>query len=171
MEAINQLEHSYFLLKSGGGDYRDCIAWALERLRDSDEADDQDIVMLAASSARFEVMTFTAHVIERYSGQQALDAQLAAGKYLVTLRHDYQRHVETLSTLESKLLGLYERLNFPGWLCVLCRNCRYAKQERQYQEFFDKEFAYLARLWAVANSRRQFEARYSAAISAQHDAL
>jgi len=171
MEAINQLEHSYFLLKSGGGDYHECIQWAVDRLRGNEEGEDEDIVMLAASSVRSEVLTFAEHVVERYSGYQALDPQLAAGKYIVTLRHDYLRHVETVRTLESKLLGLYERLSFPGWLAVLCRNCRYAKEGLQYREYFEKEFAYLARLWAVASSRAHFESRYNRAISAKHDAL
>jgi hypothetical protein len=164
MEEINQLERSYFLLKSGGGDYRECIEWALDRLR-------TDIVMLAASEDRYEVLTFAEHVIERYSGYQALDEQLAAGKYLVTLRHDYLRGIETVRTLESKLQSLYERLKFPGWLSVLCRNCRHSKESKPCRDLFEKEFAYLARLWAVAMSRQQFEQRYNRAISAQHDAL
>lgn len=171
MEAINQLERSYFLLKSGGGDFRECVEWALERLRRDEEDDDTDIILLAASANRHEVLTFAEHVIERYSGYQALDSQLAGGKYLVALRHDYLRGIETVHSLESKLRGLYERLNFPGWLCVLCRNCRYAREMQSYRDLFEKEFAYLARLWAVAMSRQQFESRYNHAVSARHDAL
>jgi hypothetical protein len=171
MEAITQLERSYFLLKSGGGDYRECVEWALDRLRRDEEDDDTDIVMLASSEDRFEVLTFAGHVIERYSGFQALDEQLAAGKYLVSLRHDYLRGLETPHTLESKLQSLYERLQYPGWLAVLCRNCRHAKVALPYRELFEKEFAYLARLWAVAANRHQFESRYHRAVSLRHDAL
>ena len=171
MEAINQLERSYFLLKSGGGDYRECIEWALDRLRRDEEGDDTDIVMLAASADVDEVLTFAEHVVERYSGYQSLDEQLAAGKYLVSLRHDYLRGIETVRTLESRLQSLNERLKFPGWLAVLCRNCRHAKEAKPYCDLFEKEFAYLARLWAVAMSRQQFESRYNRVISARHDAL
>jgi hypothetical protein len=171
MQAINQLEHSYFMLKSGGGDYRDCIAWAVQRLRNNEEDDDTEIVLLAASEERAHVLELTEHVVERYSGYQALDAQLAAGKYMVSLRHDYLRGVETIRTLHAKLQNLYERLNHPRWLSVLCRNCRHARENLAYQEFFEKEFAYLARIWAVANSRAQFDARYNHAISLKHDAL
>src|SRR5204862_5819387 len=134
-------------------------------------ADNTDIVFLAGPEDPDEALTFAEHVIERYSGYQALDVQLAAGKYLVALRHDYLRAIETTRTLESKLQSLYERLKHPGWLCVLCRNCRHAKEARPYLDLFDKEFAYLARLWAVAMSRQQFETRYNRAISARHDAL
>ena len=171
MEAINQLERSYFLVKSGGGDFQECIDWALDRLRNDEENDDTDIVMLASSVDRYEVLTFAEHVVGRYSGYQALDAQLAAGKYLVVLRHDYLRGIETARTLESKLQGLYERLSFPGWLSVLCRNCRYAKHDASYRELFEKEFAYLARLWAVATTRQQFDSRYIRAISSRHDVV
>jgi hypothetical protein len=171
MEAITQLERSYFLLKSGGGDYRECVEWALDRLRQDEEDDDTDIVMLAASADPTEALTFAEVVIGRYSGYRALDAQLAAGKYLVALRHDYLRGIETVATLESKLMSLYERLRFPGWLRVLCRNCRFANSASPNRDLFDKEFAYLARLWAVAMSRPQFESRYNQAISALHDAV
>ena len=68
-------------------------------------------------------------------------------------------------------MSLNERLHFPGWLSVLCRNCRLAQEATPYRDLFDKEFAYLARLWAVAMSRQQFESRYNRAISTLHDAL
>ena len=171
MQAINQLEHSYFLLKSGGGDYRDCIRWARDRLRDNEQDDDAEILLLATASAFVETITLAEQLIERYSGYQALDAQLAAGKYLVALRHDYLRGNETVRTLESKLTNLYERLGYATWLSVLVRNCRYAKLMPDYRELFEREFTYLARLWALANSRTQFEARYNHAISARHDGL
>jgi hypothetical protein len=171
MQSINQLEQSYFLLKSGGGDYRDCIDWAVQRLRENEEGDDEEIVLLATSQGPAETLVLAEHVVERYSGLQALDAQLAAGKYIVTLRHDYLREVETIRTLHSKLQALYARLNHPRWLSVLCRNCQHARENRAYQEYFEKEFQYLARLWAVAMSRAQFESRYNHAISLKHDAL
>jgi hypothetical protein len=171
MESITQLEHSYYLLKSGGGDYHDCIQWARQRLRDNDEGDDEEIVLLAASTIRAEVLVLAEHVVERYSGMQALDSHLAAGKYLVTMRHDYLRGVETIRTLNSKLQALNEKLGFPVWLGVLCRNCRHARENLEYQDHFEKEFAYLTRLWAVATTRAQFDSRYNHAISARHDAL
>ena len=48
---------------------------------------------------------------------------------------------------------------------------RYAREHPAFREFFEREFAYLARLWVLANSRSQFEARYNHAVSARHDAL
>jgi hypothetical protein len=171
MEAINQLEYSYFLARSGCGDYRDCIDWAMERLRRNEEGDDSDVIMLAASEEPEEARTFTELVIERYSGQQALDLQLAGGKYLVALRHEYLRGNETVHTLESKLQRLYVHLEHPGWLSVLCRNCRHARVAAPYRDPFDREFAHLTRLWALASTREQFEASYNPAISARHDGI
>lgn len=171
MQSINQLEHSYFMLKSGGGDHHECVQWALQCLRDNEEGDDTEIVMLAASEDRLQVLELTAHVVERYSGYQALDEQLAAGKYLVNRRHDYLREIETVRTLYPKIENLYERLGYPRWLSVLCRTCRHARENLAPREYFEKEFAYLARLWAVAQSRAQFESRYVYAVSLKHDVL
>jgi hypothetical protein len=171
MQAITQLEQSYHLMKSGGGDYRECIRWARERLREEEDGNDEQIVMLATASEFTETMTLAENLIERYSGYQALDPQLAAGKYMVALRHDYLRGNEDVRSLDSKLTHLYERLQFPTWLSVLVRNCRYAKVIDEYRDLFEREFAYLARIWAVSNSRSQFQARYNHAVSVRHDGL
>ena len=76
-----------------------------------------------------------------------------------------------MHSLEDKLQRLNERLRFPRWLAVLCRNCRFAYEARCHRELFEDEFAYVTRLWAVAMSRHQFEARYNPAISRQHNVL
>jgi hypothetical protein len=54
---------------------------------------------------------------------------------------------------------------------VLCRNCRNARENLAFQDQFEKEFAYLTRLWAVATIRAQFDSRYNHSISTRHDAL
>lgn len=171
MQSINELEHSYYLLKSGGGDYHECVHWALERMQSNEEDEDEEIALLATSTERQETLTLTEHVVERYCGYQALDPQLAAGKYLVAMRHDYIRGVETVRTLAGKILGLAEKLHHPTWMAVLARNARYAREHPAFRDFFEREFAYLARLWVLANSRAQFEARYNHAVSVRHDAL
>ena len=76
------------------GDLNTTQIRALDRLRRDEEDDDTDIALLAASGDPSEALTFAELLIERYSGYQALDPQLAAGKYLVALRHDYLRGIE-----------------------------------------------------------------------------
>lgn len=169
MEAINQLEHSYFLARSASGSYRDCIDWALERLRRNEEGDDPNVILLAVAEEPEEARTFAELVIGRHSGQETLDGHLAGGKYLVALRHEYLRGHETVHSLESKLQRLYWQLRCPGWLSVLCRNCRHAREAAAWRGPFDREFAYLARLWAVATTREQFAARYNPGMSAGND--
>ncbi|HTU67205.1 MAG TPA: hypothetical protein VMF52_14750 [Steroidobacteraceae bacterium] len=171
MQSIHELEHDYHLLKSGGGDWHDCIEWATERLRSDEENDDEEIALLASTTERHEALTLTEHVIARYCGSQALDAQLAAGKYLVALRHDYLRGVETVRTLAGKIQGLSEKLQHPPWLAVLTRNARKARERLEYKDAFDREFAYLARVWALSGTRTEFILRYDHTVSTSHDAL
>jgi hypothetical protein len=171
MEALAQLEHSYFLAKAGMGDYHACIDWAVDRVCHDEEGDDEEIVLLAAASRRIEVLTLTEHVVERYCGHDALDNELAAGKYIAALRSNYLGRSETFASLGPKLRDLYVRLNYPDWLSVLCRNCEYAATVPEYKAPFEREFAYIAHLWVLARTRADFDNIYNRAISRQNDAF
>ncbi len=53
---------------------------------------------------------------------------------------------------------------------MLSRNCEYATDVSIFEEPFEQEFAYIAGLWESVASRADFEAKYSRAVSDQHDA-
>jgi hypothetical protein len=169
MEAISQLEHEYFLLKCGVGDYRACIRWAMDRLLHDQEGEDLNIVLLAAATKESEASPLIPRIIETYCGAIALDAELAAGKFIASLRDAYLQGKETIKSIDAKLNRLYCRLNYPNWLVMLSRNCEYATDIPAFQEPFEKEFAYIADLWATVSSRQEFERNYSREISNQHD--
>jgi hypothetical protein len=171
MKAVEELEHSYLLAKTGVGDYHDCIDWAVERIEADEEEGDVEVVQLATSTGRFQALALTEHLVERYCGHEALDPMLAAGKTLVAMRHDYLRGVETVRSLASKLPTMSRQLAFPSWMTVLCRNCKYATVVPEFLHPFEEEFAYLARLWVLAKTRAEFEDAYKASISRRHDAF
>ena len=98
-----------------------------------------------------------------------LDDQLAAGKYVVTLYDSYLKGKETIESLDGKLAKLYHHLGYPNWLVMLSRNCEYATDVPCFREPFEKEFAYVAGVWASVTSRAEFEAKYSRETSNQHD--
>lgn len=170
MEAIAQLEQEYFLLKVGVGNLHACIDWAIERLRQNQEGDDREIVLLAAATEQEEVTALVEKIITRYRGIHTLDEQLAAGKYMVSLRDAYIQGKETIESIDAKLTRLYQRLGYPDWLTMLSRNCEYATDVPAFKEPFEQEFAYIAELWKGASSTDEFEAQYSRAVSSQHDA-
>ena len=170
MEAITQLESEYFRLKVGIGDYQACIDWAIERLRQDQEGDDLEIVLLAAATKQEEVPPLVEQIIERYCGTSTLDDELAAGKYVASLRNGYLQGSETIDSIDAKLTTMFRRLGYPDWLVMLSRNCEYATDMPPFEEPFEKEFAYVAGLWASVNSREEFETKYSRAVSNQHDA-
>jgi hypothetical protein len=169
MEAIDQLQHNYFLLKVGFGDFHACIDWAIERLQQDQEGDDLEIVLLAAATEQSEATPLVEQIVERYCGSNTIDAQLAAGKYVASLRKAYLQGTETIESIDAKLTKLYNHLGYPNWLVMLSRNCEYATDIPAFEEPFEKEFAYVAGLWESATSRPEFEAKYSRAISNQHD--
>ena len=53
---------------------------------------------------------------------------------------------------------------------MLSRNCEYATDIPAFKEPFEREFEYVASLWASTASKAEFEAQYSREISNQHDA-
>jgi hypothetical protein len=170
MESIDRLQHSYFLLKVGVGDFRACIDWAIERLRQEQEGDDLEIVLLAAATEQAEATRLVEQIVERYCGSTTIDGQLAAGKYVASLRKAYLQGTETIESIDAKLTRLYNHLGYPDWLVMLSRNCEYATDVPAYKEPFEKEFAYIAGLWESATSGAEFETKYSRALSNQHDA-
>ena len=169
MESIGQLEHEYYLLKYGVGDFQACIDWAIERLRHDQVGDDLDIVLLAGATQREEVTTLVERIIERYCGSSALDEELAAGKYVASLLPVYRLGKETIESLDSKFTTLCWSLGYPDWLVMLSRNCEYATDVPAFKEPFEQEFAYIAGLWDAARSLAQFKTMYSRAVSNQHD--
>ena len=170
MEAIAQLEDEYIRLKLGVGDYQACIDWAIERLCQDQEGDDLEIVLLAAATKQEEVPPLVEQIIERYSGTGALDDEFVAGKYVALLRNAYLHGNETIQSIDAKLTTLYSGLGYPDWLAMLSRNCEYATDVPAFEEPFEKEFAYVAGLWASVKSRDEFEKAYSRAVSNRHDA-
>lgn len=169
MNAISQLQNSYFLLKLGMGSHQTCIDWAIERLQSDQEGDDLDVVLLAAATNRDEIFPLVEKIIERYIGLASLDGELAAGKYIASLHQAYQAGKETVASLDEKFTKLYYSLGYPNWLTMLSRNCEYATDIPNFLKPFEDEFEYIANLWASAESLNEFESRYSRDISNQHD--
>jgi hypothetical protein len=170
MEAIAQLELEYFRLRFGYGDGVECVEWASERLGNDQEGDDLDIVTLAGARGRDEVMPLVETIIDRYCGSNRIDDEFAAGKYIVKLRADYAQGRETIQSVDSALSILYPKLGYPNWLVMLTRNCEYATDIPAFEEPFEREFSYIATLWAEAKNKADFAVKYSRDVSNQHDA-
>jgi len=169
MEKIALLEQEYLLLKMGVGSYDNCIEWAEHRLQCDEEGDDLDIVLLAGARVPDEILSLVEKIIVRYRGEDKLDNQLAAGKYIVRLRDLYLNGAETVESIDSKLTKLYWKLGYPDWMVMLSRNCEYAADVPAFLVPFEQEFSYIAELWRAVSTRQEFESKYNRRISNQHD--
>lgn len=169
MQNIEQLQQLHFKVRAGDADWRDCVDWAIERLRKDEEGDDLDVVMLAAATLPDEVPPLVQLIAERYLGQGALNEQLGAGKRVVALHRALKDGQETAVSLEPKLWRLYYDLARPDWLMMLARNCEYATDVPDFQKPFEAEFDYIAGLWLQAKTKAEFDALYDASISRSHD--
>jgi hypothetical protein len=169
MKNIEQLREIHFKVKAGEARWQDYVDWAIDRLRNDDEGDDLDIVILAAATLPDEVPPLVLQIAERYLGDDALNDELAAGKRIVKLHRAYKNGNETAVSLEPKLWRLYYDLAQPDWLMMLARNCEYATDVPDFQGPFDAEFDYIARLWHGSSSLIDFKSQYDSSISRSHD--
>ena len=168
MQDLAELEQACFQLRHGDGRVERCVDWAVERLRLDQEGDDLDVVLLASARGEGEVLPLAEAIIERYRGVQGLDEQFQAGKYIVELRAAYLAGQQSIQSLDAILTRLYPALDYPDWLVMLSRNCEYATDVADFEQPFEREFGYIARLWAEVGSVAEFEQRYCRATSNRH---
>ncbi|MCP1572310.1 hypothetical protein J2S30_000689 [Herbaspirillum rubrisubalbicans] len=171
MESIAILEHEYFRLRFGWENGSGCVNWAINRLRNNEEGEDLDIVLLAAASEMDDVRPLVETILERYCGTDRLADELIAGKFVAALRVAYLNGFETIHSLDMKLSKLYSELGNVDWLTMLSRNCEYATDISEFEIPFEKEFAYISDLWTAAEDLQEFKAKYSREKSNQHDAF
>ncbi|MCC7596385.1 hypothetical protein IGS61_02735 [Janthinobacterium sp. FW305-129] len=169
MEQLTELELECFQLRHGDGRADRCVDWAVERLRLDQEGDDLNIVLLASARGMDEVLALAEAIIGRYRGDARLEEQFLAGKYLVELRAAYLAGRESVQSLDARLTRLYPALGYPDWLVMLSRNCEYAIDVPDFEQPFEREFDYLAGLWAEAGNVAEFEQQYSRETSNRHD--
>lgn len=171
MNAIEQLQTLHFRMRIGRASWKDCIDWAIARLRRDEDDDDLDVVMLAAATRAEEVDSLVPQIVERYIGPGALSAELAAGKLIVELYEQYKEGKENATSLESTFWSLFYDLGHPSWLVMLARNCEYATDTEPFQKPFDEEFQYIAQLWRASRSQEEFLSKYDGKVSGSHDAM
>ncbi len=171
MNGVEQLWALHFRMRTGDANWKDCIDWAIERLRRDEEGDDLDVVMLAAATRADEVDSLVIQIVERYIAPGALSDEVAAGKLIVELYRAYTEGKESVASLEPKFWRLFYDLGQPGWLVMLARNCEYATDTEPVQKPFDQEFEYIARLWQESSSKEEFLSRYDRKVSDSHDAM
>jgi hypothetical protein len=165
MKAIDQLRTHYFLASTGIEDALHCINWAIERLLADEEANDNDIVLLAAAKTEDNVLPVVEIILKKYITDQPIDDLAIAGKYIVDLRCRYLSGEETISTLNSKINKIYYKKDYPDWLAMLSRNCEYATDIPAFIKPFEEEFSYIADLWEMSSSLKEFLTAYDRSVS------
>lgn len=168
MNAIEELRSLHFRMRTGSASWKDCVDWAVERLRNNDEGDDLDIAVLAGAR-KDEVKELVIQIVERYLSESALTNQVAVGKLIVALYDAYKSGSEPAESLDPTFWRLYYDFDHPVWLAMLARNCEYAIDIPAFQKPFEEEFEYIANLWRNAETQIEFEAVYDSRVSKSHD--
>ncbi len=169
MKAIHVLLEAFIPLKYNFTNGQECVKWAENRLLHDEEENDEDIILLSASTDEREIKELSSKILEKYIDKQFLEEEYCAGKFIVKLYELYKSGPVGIHRLDSIIGSLYSNLNYPDWLAVLSSNCEYATDMKDFRKHFDDEFSYIYKIWKNANSVGEFKEKYNRQVSSSHD--
>lgn len=170
MIKIEELHDIYVRTKFGLSKWKDCKAWALDRLINDEEGKDNDIVLLASSIFEEEIKDLTKNILINHMSEMQRNEEYWAGKYILELYEQFKSERIDIFKLDTILLKLYSQLDNPNWLVMLSRNCEYATDMPGFEKPFHDEFEYIVGLWRNCNNIQEFYENYDRDISNIHDA-
>jgi len=169
MNGIPDLLNCHFLASTGLGPADACIAWAITRLQNDEEGDDQDVVLLASTNDLNEALERSKRILSKYADPSTLNPEYIAGKCIANLHPRYIHQDISINQLDQIFGTLYSKLDYPNWLVMLSRNCEYATDVPNFVEPFEQEFQYIADLWNRSSSLNEFLQTYDRKTSNSHD--
>jgi hypothetical protein len=170
LNAIGDLISKYIQFEFEFAPIEKCIKWAEDRILESEEYHDQDIILLAGSIDQKEAEDYVQAILKKYTGTSDITKdECVCGQYIVKLYERYKNNKITVDDLEPILSKLYNNLEYPDWLVMLSRNCEYATDVYNYIDPFEQEFDYIANLWRSSESLNDFKSKYSRDKSNTHD--
>jgi len=169
MKAIKELLEAYIPFKHNFTSGQKCVKWAEDRLSYDEEENDEDIILLSASTEEREVKELSLKILERYIDKQFLEEEYCTGKFIVNLYESYKSGSVSIPRLDSIISALFVDLNYPDWLVMLSRNCEYATDMEEFRKPFEDEFLYIYETWKDAVSADEFKSKYDRKVSNRHD--
>jgi hypothetical protein len=88
MNAVEELQDILAAHNYGLGDLKACVDWAVERLSRNEDDSDEDVILLASSTAESETEELSRKIVRRYLPPDALNEEMLAGRYVRKLFSD-----------------------------------------------------------------------------------
>lgn len=171
MKKIDELHDLCVKARFSLGEWKDCVEWAVQRLINNEDQDDQSVILLASSNEQNEIEQLCSSILDTYITQGKRDDEYWAGKYVVFLHELFYGSEIDIFELEKRLWKIYYKLDHPYWLVMLSRNCEYATDVQAFEKPFHDEFEYIVSLWKTCDSITEFNEKYDSNISNSHDAV
>ncbi|MCU7873512.1 MAG: hypothetical protein KZQ91_12295 [Candidatus Thiodiazotropha sp. (ex Lucinoma borealis)] len=171
MNKIDELHDICIKAKFSLCEWCDCVDWAVQRLVNKEDEDNECIILLASSNEESEIKQLTKEIIYAYVAPEKREHEYLAGKYVVFLHELFYSSEIDIFELQKRLLKIYCKLDYPSWLATLYRNCEYATDIQAFEKPFHDEFEYIVGLWENCSSITEFNDLYDRNISNSHDAI
>jgi hypothetical protein len=169
MKYIEELHKLFMLYNFYLQEIDSLINWAMDRLTNDEEENDNNVVLLAISNDEPEARELTQKILNRYMVQAELSEEYLCGKYIVELHQWYKDGKIEIIELYKIMTKLFSGLGYPDWLVMLSRNCEYATDMTVFEKHFQDEFNNIADLWKKCDSLEEFKQKYDRKTSNSHD--
>jgi len=169
IKSIEDLHSIYIQIRFGWANWSALSQWALERLLNHEDNDDENIVLLAGSSFEYEANELANKILMQHLEIEKQNEEYWAGNYIVQLRDRFYKEELNILELSDIINKIYYKLGYPNWLVMLSRNCEYATDVEEFEIPFHKELNYISQIWQSCMSLTEFLSKYDRTISNTHD--
>jgi hypothetical protein len=166
---IENLQSTYIKINLHLANWDALGEWAIERLINHEDNNDEHIILLAGCSFEDEAMELANKILSKYLHPEKRNKEYWAGKYIISLHEMFTNKELNITDLDEIFSKIYRELNYPDWLVMLTRNCEYATDIDNFEIPFLDEFNYIAQLWKICDNLTEFQSKYDRAISNTHD--
>ena len=85
MNKIDELHNFCVKARFSLGKWHDCVDWAVQRLVNNEDQDNQYVILLASSNEQSEIEQLTSEILDTYLASGKRNDEYWAGKYVVFL--------------------------------------------------------------------------------------
>ncbi|MDN3238041.1 hypothetical protein [Pseudomonas sp. WAC2] len=169
IKSIEDLHSIYVQIRFGWANWSALSQWALERLLNHEDNDDENIILLAGSSFEDDAKELASKILVKHLDLEKQNEEYWAGKFIVQLYEKFYKKELSIFELSDIIDKIYYNLGYPSWLDMLSRNCEYATDVESFEVPFHEEFNYITELWKSCISLAEFLSKYDRTISNTHD--
>src|SRR3990167_7187889 len=112
IKSIEDLHSIYVQIRFGWSNWNALSQWALERLLNNEDNDDENIILLAGSSFEDEANELANKILTKHLDLEKQNEEYWAGKYIVELYDRFYKEELDIFELSNIINKIYNKLGY-----------------------------------------------------------